>query len=66
MHPITAMGLDFNAQEFVANVKRGKFDGRLIAELRKLSMEELEQVVEQIMTERSSANPQYREHHSFC
>jgi hypothetical protein len=42
----------FNAQEFVENVKRGELDGRLIDELRKLSDEELEEVVGLIMDER--------------
>jgi len=54
------MAMAFNAEEFVANVKCGKFDGRLIAELRKLSMDELEEVVEQIMRERSMMNANYR------
>jgi hypothetical protein len=59
------MVLTFNAEDFVANVKRGDFDGRLISELRKLSMDQLEEVVEQIMSERSMMNRGLQKSHSL-
>jgi hypothetical protein len=43
----------FDAQEFVASVKQGELDGRLVEELRKLSEQELEEVVGLIVEERS-------------
>jgi hypothetical protein len=42
----------FDAEEFVADLKSGKFDGRLIAELRRLSEDELEEVVNLVVEER--------------
>jgi len=46
------MTATFNAREFVASVKQGKLDGRLVEELRKLSDGELEDVVGLIVDER--------------
>jgi hypothetical protein len=42
----------FNTEEFVAKMKLGKFEGRLAAELKKLSAEELEEVVDLMVAER--------------
>jgi hypothetical protein len=49
----SAMNATFNAEEFVALIKQGELDGRLIDELRKLSDDELEEVVGVIVEERS-------------
>ena len=46
------MSATFDAEEFVVDLKSGKFDGRLIAEFRKLSTEELEEVVNLVVEER--------------
>jgi hypothetical protein len=42
----------FNAVEFMAELKSGELDGRLVEELRKLSQEELEELVGLVMEER--------------
>jgi hypothetical protein len=42
----------FNAEEFVARIKQGELDGRLVDELRKLAQAELEEVVGLIVEER--------------
>ena len=42
----------FNAEEFVARIKQGQLDGRLMEELRKLSEKELEAVVGLIFEQR--------------
>jgi hypothetical protein len=41
----------FNAEEFVAILNRGEFDGRITEELGKLSREELELVVHLLETQ---------------
>ena len=46
------MTATFNAPEFVASIRRGELDGRLVEELRKLSEDELEEVVGLLMEER--------------
>ena len=52
MHQPTQMREVFNAVAFVAQVKSGELDGRLVEELRKLSEDELEEVVGLIVEER--------------
>ena len=52
------MGQAFNVEQFVADLMRGKFDGRLTAELRNLSAEELEEVVTLMVAERSKKGAQ--------
>ena len=42
----------FSAEEFVTSLKEGELDGRLVEELRKLTDEQLEEVVGLIMEER--------------
>jgi hypothetical protein len=46
------MTATFNPTEFVAGIKQGELDGRLVEELRKLSEDELEEVVGLLMDER--------------
>ncbi len=43
----------FDATEFVNKLKSGELDGRLVEELRQLSEDQLEAVVELILDERS-------------
>jgi hypothetical protein len=42
----------FDAQEFISSIKSGELDGRLVEELRRLSQEELEEVVDLMVEER--------------
>jgi hypothetical protein len=46
------MTATFNAVGFVTRIKQGELDGRLVEELRKLSEDELEEVVGLIVEER--------------
>jgi hypothetical protein len=52
MHQPTQMREGFNAVAFVEQINSGELDGRLVEELRKLSEDELEEVVGLIVEER--------------